>query len=467
MSATTSLSDRDWRNLLREIHLGKVIPIVGPGLVTVPDATGKSIPLYQHLAPQVAKELELPDPERYTSINSVARDFMLGGGDRGELYISIGCLLDQLDVPPSKTLLDLASITDFELFIAGTVDPLLARAVAKARPGFSLASDVIRFHPALNQNRSPHQSMAGSTPSPCDLPGALTGPLVYHILGDFNTVPDFAIWEEDYMEFIFGLIESRDTLENLFRQLGTRDLLLLGAPSDDWIVRFFLRAARGKRLSDLPRRGYLADSRESLGDPMVFFIDKAVRATRIIEGPPADFVSTLAARWHEAYGPGRDDANAETFLQRQPDDMPRDSVFVSYARDDLAVTLRVAKALADAGVPIWLDKQRLQVGSNFDRGLEHAVKSEASFFLSIISKASESDPTRYVHKERSWAAQKHVPGFVFYLPLVIDELSNVQLEPRCFDSIHREHLTDDSLAGFVSRVRKLFQQYRDSGHPRG
>lgn len=464
MNATSCMSERDWRNLLHEIHAGKVIPVVGPGLVTVPDASGCAIPLYRYLAPQLARDLDLSNADQYTSINAVARDFLFGGGDRHGLYIAIGCILDELKFPPAKPLLDLAGITDFELYISGTIDPLLARAMAKARPGFIPERGVIRFHPSGNPNRSQHAPLSGRVESPCDLPPIFQGPLIYHILGDYKTIPDFAVWEEDYMEFIFGLIESRDTLENLFRLLGSRDLLLLGAPSDDWIVRFFLRAARGKRLSELPRRGYLAESPDALSEPMVLFIDKAVKATRIIEGAPSEFVAELATRWNEAYGIVND---ADHFLQRQPESMPRGSVFVSYSRDDLAIAVRVAQALAAAGVPVWLDQQRLKVGENFDRSLEHAVKFDASFFLSIISFASESDPTRYVHKERAWAAQKHVDGFVFYLPLLIDPISEVRHEPACFGRVDRQQLSDSTLPGFVNRVRQLVEQFRDSGHPRG
>jgi hypothetical protein len=428
------------------------------------DEDHNRVPLYRHLAPQLAKDLDLPDSDRYQSINAVARDYLFGGGERKELYIALGCILEELTIPPSQSLLDLASISDFELYICGTVDSLLARAIEITRPGFSSDRGVIRFHPAGNPNRSSRAPLSGIAGSPCDVPTAFQGPLVYHILGDFNTVPDFAVWDEDYMEFIFGLIESRDTLENLFRLLSTRDLLLLGAPSDDWIVRFFLRVARGKRLSDLPRRGYLADRHESLGDSMAFFIDKAVKATRIIEGDPCAFVSELAARWAQMYGAS---CGAEEFLQRQPDDMPHGSVFLSYSREDVSIALRVAQALASGGVPVWMDKQRLKVGENYNRGLEHAVKFEASFFLSLISPATEGDASRYVHRERAWAAQKHVDGFVFYLPLVIGDVGNVRLEPDCFSGIEREQYNEASLSRFVSRVRGLVQQFRDSGHPRG
>ena len=149
--------------------------------------------------------------------------------------------------------------------------------------------------------------------------------------------------------------------------------------------------------------------------------------------------------------------------------MPRGSVFISYSRDDLNVAVQVGQALAGAGVPVWLDKQRLQPGENYERSLEHTIKDSASFFLSLISRATESDASRYVHKERAWAAQKHVDGFVFYIPLVLDDVAGkaIALEPNCFDKIHRESLSSASLPAFVSRIRDYVEKFRDSGRPRG
>lgn len=463
------LSDRDWRSLLREIHTGQVIPVVGPGLVTVDSADGTSVPLHTFLAPQLARALDLNSPDDFHGYNDVARAYLLSGGERKELYIALGEILDRLnphEVSPPAALLDLASIKDFSLFIAATPDPLLAKAVANARPGFSPERGVIRFHPAGNPNPSHESPLSGRLESPCDLPGTFRGPLVYHILGDYNTLPDFAVWEEDYMEFVCGLIENRDTLENLFRQIRSRNLLLLGAPSEDWIVRFFLRAARGERLSDRKQRDYLADDCTDLGEAMIFFFDKGVQATRIIDGSPAGFVSELARRWREAYGTTTD---SNAFLQRQPEEMPRGSVFISYSRDDLDKAVQVGQALASAGVPVWLDKQRLQPGENYERSLEHAIKDSASFFLSLISRATESDPSRYVHKERAWAAQKHIDGFVYYIPLIVDDLPDpdVKLEPHCFEKTHRERLTPTSFPAFVTRILSYVEQYRDSGRPRG
>jgi hypothetical protein len=211
----------------------------------------------------------------------------------------------------------------------------------------------------------------------------------------------------------------------------------------------------------------LADTRDHLGEPMIFFFDKAVSATRIIDGQPGAFITELARRRRDAYGSST--SNAQEILRRQPDDMPRGSVFVSYATEDLATAAQLAHALSSAGVPVWLDKQRLRAGENYDRSLEHAIKDDASFFLSLISRTTESDAKRYVHRERAWAAQKHVDGFVFYIPLIVDDVpeDDIALEPPCFTKIHRERLSQSTLPVITKRFRQYVDQYRDSGRPRG
>ena len=74
--------------------------------------------------------------------------------------------------------------------------------------------------------------------------------LVYHLLGHRNTYPNFAVWEEDYLEFLYSFTQFQGQLRNLFALLKNRYLLFLGLPFGDWIVRFFLFVARGGRFSD-------------------------------------------------------------------------------------------------------------------------------------------------------------------------------------------------------------------------
>jgi hypothetical protein len=249
--------------------------------------------------------------------------------------------------------------------------------------------------------------------------------------------------------------------------IKTRYLLLLGAPFADWIVRFFLFLVKGGRFTDRRRdeiQAYLADLRQNLGEPLIFFFDKVVGTTRIIPGDPAAFVHELSSRWKAKYVGG---GIEEDVLVQMPDEMPRGAVFVSYSKDDLQAVTNLLRGLRGAQIPVWVDRQRLRAGENYERSIEFLVKNTCSFFVSVISKATESDPSRFVHTERSWAAQRHVDGFVYYIPVVIDDTEKPKLEPALFAKIHFDRLPNGIVtAAFANRLQKWVEEYRDSGQPR-
>jgi hypothetical protein len=319
------------------------------------------------------------------------------------------------------------------------------------RPGFLLKKNSADFHPN----------------SPCDLPQPLPKPFLYNILGTHNTYPDFVVWEEDYIEYICGLLRLQDNLRVLFDQLRNRDLLLIGLPFTDWIVSFFLRVAKGKRFSgqrDGGREDYIADDPACITQPTIFFFDQKIGSTRIIPGSPRGFASELARRWRERYAA----TNKEDLLERMADDIPKGAVFISYSRDDQAAAIELALGLIAAQVPVWLDKVRLSAGENYERGLENAVKNDASFFISLISKATESDQKRYVHRERLWASERQSDGFVFYIPVLIEDIKEVKQEPEKFSKIHRESLLNGKItSAFAKRMQLLIDEHRISGQPRG
>ena len=449
------LSEKEWRNLLLAIRNRRVIPVLGPELVTVMGTAGeKPVSLYEFLAPKLASELELKDASSYSNINKVACDALLKGAPRQDIYDEIRSLMDEhRGLPPNDSLLKLASIEHFNFFINCTFDDQLFHALEECRPNFDRAANSIEFHPTRAQDLLDLVRMPPTT--------------VCHILGHYNTYPDFAVWEEDYMEFICGLLERTNELTNLFTLLKDQYLLMLGAPANDWIVRFFLRIARQQRLSDSRSGGeYLADGLTNLEQPMVFFFDQMIQTTRVIDGSPTAFVTELATRWENQNDGSADDAE---LLKRIPEQLPKDSVFISYAKEDLKHALQIAKILNSLGIPVWLDKGRLRNGENFETSLEFAITRLSSFFVSIISDVTE-DPTsrkRFVHKEREWAAERHRDGYVFYLPVVVsDEIKMAEQEQDCFQKIHFDYLVDGKLpVAFTSRLQKLYNAYTVDGPP--
>lgn len=436
-----------WSRLLRDIHHRQVLPIIGPGLVTV-EQDGRQIPFGEWLVPEFARRLNVEFRAGMT-LNRAACAHLVQKGKRKDIYQELRELVEEhAGLPVPRGLTDLAAVRDFDLFITSTFDGFLARALEQARPGWK-ASD--RGRAAFHPNR------------PVDLPSPLPGTFLYHVLGAWDTYPDFAVWEEDYMEFICGLLEApKDTRLNLFEKLRNRSLLLIGAPFDDWIVRFFLRVAKQGRLSDLrdSAADYLADRPDLMGAPMVFYFDQVIGSPQILPVEPAVFTAELRRRWAERY----DSGSAEELLESISADMERGSVFISYSHDDLAAAATLAAGLKASGIPVWLDRRRLQAGGDWEQALKRAVKVRASLFLSVISSATERSPDRFVHQERQWAAERHVPGMIFYIPVMIDGTTDPVREPAVFSRLHRHSLPGGAVTpGFAKLVHGYLEEFRLNG----
>ncbi len=446
-----------WDHLLRAIHNGQVLPVVGPGLVTV-ESEGEPVPYYDWLVPEFACRLGVPQ-ENADTLNGVACSHLIGGGSREDIYVELCELVDQsAGIPVPRGLRALAKVLDFDLFISSTFDGFLARALAAARPGWKPEPS---GRGAYKPGQRADSSRAKARLLEGDLPKELPATFLYHIAGSVDAL-SFAVWEEDYVEFLCGLLtEPRDNLRNLLRELKNRSLLLIGAPFDDWIVRFFLRVAKQERLSD--RRGradYLADVPHRIGEPQVFYFDK-VMGTKIINASPDGFAEELQQRWSEKY----QDFSVDAVLAGLPEEPVPGSVFISYSRDDMDAAATLAAGLANAGIPYWLDLQRIGGGTDWELKPLRAIKRESVLFLSLISRATEADPDRFVHKERQWAAERHIPGEVFYIPVVIDEaVDDPQREPEAFARLHRLSLPGGAVTpAFIARIQGYLDQYHREG----
>lgn len=439
-----------WDKLLRAISDGQVLPILGPGVSTIA-VDGEDQTIRRWLAPKLAERLGVSAPlDGELGLNEVAVRHLMKKGDRIRIYEEtreiIHSVIKRGDFEIPQTLRDLASITDFDLFITSSFDPFLGMALEATRPGFQADSRTVgKFYPG-------HDNI--------DLPDDVSNGYIYHILGDYKSYPDFGVWEEDYMEFICGLIEApKDTRRNLFRNLRNRSLLLIGSPFDDWMVRFFLRVAKGQRLSD--RSGpfdYLAENPELVDSPLVFFFDHVVKSGEVLGSKPEDFIRELSRRWKEENLGG----SVSGFLDSLGEDPEKGCIFISYSHDDLEIAAQLAIALKTAGLPVWMDKNRLKAGGDWESHLKRAVKKRASLFISLISRATESDVNRerFVHREREWAADEQMPGYVFYIPVIIDDTpAPPQREPEVLGTKFQSYeMRGGKLTGELARLLKKYHK---------
>ena len=287
-----TLDDDAWDDLLNFIEERRVIPIIGPELLKVETETGPRL-LYDWIAEKLAGKLNVDTaqlPQPYT-LNDVVCWFLSSRGRREEAYTRLRSILRDANFAPPLALRQLAQITDFDLFVTTTFDPLLEQAINAERFGGAQSTEVIAYAP----NRV------------ADLPAErekLQRPVVYHLLGRLSASPTYVISDEDTLEFICALQSEHLTPEKLFHELEHNHLLFIGSNFTNWLARLFLRMAKRHRLSDPRDVGeVLADNHSGNDGRLMAFLQQVSVRTRIYSGAEK-FVDELHRRWTTRHKPG-------------------------------------------------------------------------------------------------------------------------------------------------------------------
>jgi hypothetical protein len=450
-SAVQNLDDDAWDDLLNYIEERKVIPIIGPDLLRVETDRGPRL-LYEWLAERLAAKLSvetagLPQP---LTLNDVVCAYLGQRGRREEAYTRLRSIMREVQLAPPEALRKLVQITDFDLFVTTTFDPLLEQALNAERFGGQPMAEVLAYSP----NRV------------ADLPaerGQLQRPVVYHLLGRLSASPTYVISDEDMLEFICALQSEHLTPEKLFHELEHNHLLLIGSDFSNWLARLFLRMAKRKRLSDPRDVGEVfADDHTSHDDRLVAFLQQVSVRTRVFSGAEA-FVNELHERWLKRQKPAASAAAVGVSPQRflpPAREMPENAIFISYAREDLPAVQRLKAALDSAGLTTWFDLDRLEGGDDYDRKI-HANIGRCSFFLPVISATTQRRHEAYFRREWSYAVDRSrniAEGAVFILPACIDDTPEATaLVPEKFKSLHISRLPGgEPSPDFVRRLRELF-----------
>src|ERR1700723_1285564 len=279
-----TLDDDAWDDLLSFIEERRVIPIVGPELLRVETSSGPRL-LLDWVAEKLAGRLnvnvaELPQPY---IVNDVVCWFLSSRGRREAVYVRLRSLIKDANFEPPLALRQLAAITDFDLYVSTTFDPLLETAINLERFNGAPSTDVLSYAP----NRV------------TDLPterDRLQRPVVYHLFGKVSASPTYVISDEDLLEYICALQSEHLAPEKLFHELEHNHLLFIGSNFTNWLARLFLRMAKRQRLSDPRDVGeIMADDHTSEDERLVSFLQQVSVRTRIYLGAER-FVDELHAR---------------------------------------------------------------------------------------------------------------------------------------------------------------------------
>ncbi|MBK8245839.1 MAG: toll/interleukin-1 receptor domain-containing protein [Gemmatimonadetes bacterium] len=394
------LPDRDLDKLVALVADGRVVPIVGDGLLQVRTVDGDR-PVAEVVAAAVAERIGVEFAGE--SLSDLGHTFLAGNrkATLDDFRDEVHDVVSGATWEPSDSLRALARIRGLRLLLTTGFDPLLATSLREVDGNAPLVGAF-----ATNARHK-------------DLPsGWQAERTVYHLYGQSDRVNRFAVTEEDVLETLLQLQAHEPMLPELTRALQQAHLLLLGCRYPDWLSRVFLRIARRKRLADGRQEAEYLAIEPSPGDAtLVRFLEQFSTRTVVVPAPLSEVVEVLAERCstHSAQPP--------TEAERPP------SVFISYANEDRAMAEAIATALQVHGLDAWLDKgdhpERLHAGDDFRRRIRERIAG-SELFVAVLSPRAAARPEGFYRREWEWALERAsaiAPDVPFLVPVALDGLS--------------------------------------------
>jgi hypothetical protein len=431
--------------------------VVGQDLLTLP-GTGLQGNLYSYLAEKLAGYLGLSAeglPEG-GELNELACRFLAQGNQVEDIYPALKTVAQGIDsLPIPEPLLQLAAIRPLELFVTTTFDSFLARALNRQRFGGSTRTQILAYAPNQIIEDLPTESRSAGLP------------IVYHLFGRLSATPSYAVTQEDIVEFFHALQSPTRQPKLLFDELNRKSLLLIGSRFNGWLTRFFIRMAKTQRLSAGGRSDYLADAEVSNDHNLVAFLKHFSKATKVFRsGSAVEFVAELHRRWTERHPGGSERVSAS--VEGGPAHLPveQGAVFLSYASADFPAANKIKAALEDAGVAVFIDREGLQSGDDWEAKLRSNIH-QCCLFLPIISRQTLTSDRRFFRVEWNLALEEaQMASFAedeaFLLPVVIDDtpISEPAIPAR-FRKVQWTSLPEGlPTPAFVTRIQQLYRKHQ-------
>ena len=402
-----------WDDLLGHIRDRVLVPVVGPDL-TVIDGGNNEQTFSSLIGQRLAERYDLPVSPGLTTMGEAVAAFLRerGRDEVERLYRVINDIIVKLDPAPGDALRDLAAIEDLRLFVSTTPDRLLAEAVNEVRFQGRPVTRELTFSPSQCTSE---QLLNAQAAVPTDT-------VVLNLFGQAASTPQYAIHEEDRLEWLHAFLSGTASLPDwLAYQLKHQPMLFIGCEMPDWIGRFLLRMSSNTRLSIERKQFFFVGTSTSYEPSLSSFFATYCRKAQVqqLEMAPDKFVAELRARWEgqTAAKPRVPDGGAN----RPPPDSS--TIFISYMREDADAARRLYNAITGLGGDVWLDERQISPGDAWEREILTRIRRTVKLFVPIISANTERAEEGYVFREWTEAVNRSrsIPSRRFIVPVVIDD----------------------------------------------
>lgn len=380
-----SLTVQDWRRLVETIQRGTCVLLLGPG-VAVDERHPQRLPLQallaqSLLAQQGGNATDEPPDFRHIAQMFLARE----GADRIDLEMSIR---DFYAPYASRTteLHRLIAQLPFHLCVSTTHDQFLANAFVEKRKKPQCCYYGFRKPSAVS----------GINPGP-------RSPMVFNLYGDLSDADSLVLTENDLLDFLVSVVKDKPPLPSAVTarfSAADTSFLFLGFGFHRWYVRILLHVLQSSR------HRYSSFALEDAGffshperpQTAVFFEREHLIRFKLLSWQ--SFVRELAEQVNSA---STESIGAAAQEQEASKDAPL--VFLCHAHEDREAVAALAERLQRAELRVWLDKQSLRGGDNWDRLIRDVIGKHVDYVVVLQSSHMHAQVRSYVFQEITLALQ--------------------------------------------------------------
>jgi hypothetical protein len=343
-----------WDKLTQQIIEGKVIPVIGPELLTV-----KNMNINKFIIEGFGRKLNFANPPQSFSEIVYSPEYKAAFGDRksdrDRIYKFVNSILTKTAFPATPQLEKLLAIRQFPFVITTSFAPIVEQTM---RTIWKDELRVMRFNnnPSLNDDIK-----TGAD---------LRKPTVYYMFGKVSEeIGSYVLTDTDMLDYVSSWLsnDNRARPKNLCNELKDKYLLVLGNNYANWLFRFIWYSMRK---SDLGRGMFAYDS---LDESLLNFLERAETFTR---QNTSEVIDQIIARLDKKL------AENELVKFNQPEENM--DVFISYSRSDSEVAEQLYETLTAQGKRVWYDRNNLTDGGNFMEEIRKAIRT-AKYFVPILS----------------------------------------------------------------------------------
>jgi hypothetical protein len=433
----TSLHEYDWRTLALSIKQGDCILMLGPDAVTE-SINSSDVPLMDsfagYLCDRLRDRVEIP---KGCHVIQVAQAFKNAFGGSSDLQAAADEFFQAKEGLRNEVLLNLAALP--------------FRLVINTNPGNQM-EDAFRSVDGKQPETDWYQFKGA--PKQMVHEGTVETPLVYHLYGNINDPKSLVLAEDDLLDFLVNVVSKSPALpNNILSAFRSKDncFLFLGFGFKQWHLRMLLHV---RYKSGGENRSFALEKFDKSADQISTERTKAFfqegHKIYFFEMDLPAFTAELR-KWTEKsiYQPGRPGERAPV-----PDAA---KVFLCHASEDKGKAEALATKLKDAKIKIWLDRNDLEGGMDWDKAIERAINHEVDFFLVLQSNSLLHKEEAYVNKEIKLALERQKrfrSGMRFIVPVLLDAEAKLS-ELRDLQS--QDITSDDGIQDLISVIKREHQ----------